>query len=603
MPSDPEELTGKKKKKHVRFARLHDDDVHDDYAEQEEEDTLFEKRKDVKGGLKSALKGGKRLSRPAEVDIKQGGSDGGVCRRWMITLTLCSSFLGLGMCISVLGPTLEDLATNVNQNISNISYIFAGRASGYIGGSLLGGILFDLINPHLLLGFSMLMTAFGMFATPFCKKALILTALVSSVGISMGILDTGGNVLILNTWGEHAGPHMQALHFSFAAGAFISPIISKLLFGHHAAITNQSSNSTSDALFFFHGKTSPITLPSMWAYMIIGVFILLISFIFFVLYSQSSSSSNQSSASTPEKPAFCSKHHRALISFLALFFFFYVGAEVAYGSFIFNYAKDYAKLDEPHSAGLNSVFWGSFAAFRGLAIFFATCVYPGTIISVSLVCSLVSSLLLVLFNSHQLALWSCTALYGASMSAIFPSGISWVEQYTTVSSRSAAAFVVGAALGEMVLPATLGFLLGRIPNQPLLMHMSLGTAIINCILFPVMYKLGSSSVARKQRSRTRVGTTDSEDRQALLDSVVNDNIEEAELEDDSEIEQWNDADFEVIEMEDASLANSPDKGLSSPSHKSPSFVKPSFVSTDPATDTLNSTHSSSESPKRKLLLD
>lgn len=56
------------------------------------------------------------------------------------------------MCTSVLGPTLEDLAANVNKNISNISYVFAGRASGYIAGSLLGGVLFDLINPHLLLG-------------------------------------------------------------------------------------------------------------------------------------------------------------------------------------------------------------------------------------------------------------------------------------------------------------------------------------------------------------------------------------------------------------------------------------------------------------------
>lgn len=45
-------------------------------------------------------------------------------------------------------------------------------------------------------GFAMLMTAFGMFATPFCKKALILAALVSSVGVSMGILDTGENKLV-----------------------------------------------------------------------------------------------------------------------------------------------------------------------------------------------------------------------------------------------------------------------------------------------------------------------------------------------------------------------------------------------------------------------
>lgn len=57
-----------------------------------------------------------------------------------------------GMSISVLGPTFEDLAMNVNKNISNLSYIFVGRSAGYIGGSLLGGALFDNMNPHLLLG-------------------------------------------------------------------------------------------------------------------------------------------------------------------------------------------------------------------------------------------------------------------------------------------------------------------------------------------------------------------------------------------------------------------------------------------------------------------
>lgn len=46
-------------------------------------------------------------------------------------------------------------------------------------------------------GFSMLVTAFGMFAIPFCKKALILTALMSCVGISMGFLDTGKTLVVV----------------------------------------------------------------------------------------------------------------------------------------------------------------------------------------------------------------------------------------------------------------------------------------------------------------------------------------------------------------------------------------------------------------------
>ncbi|KAM4522867.1 sodium-dependent glucose transporter 1 isoform 2-T4 [Odontesthes bonariensis] len=476
------------------------------------------------------------------------------------------------MSISVLGPTFEDLAVNVNKNISNISYIFVGRSAGYIGGSLVGGLLFDCMNPHLLLGFSMLVTAFGMYAIPFCKQAVLLTGFMSCIGMSMGALDTGGNVLILNTWGAQAGPHMQALHFSFAAGAFVSPIIAKLLFGadgnSSSVVTPTNSTlpvtkapDTHTAIRYIHSKSS--TLRSMWAYIVIGSFLILISFFFFVLYSRSSSARDRPRAASGRP--LLAQHHLALVVLLFFFFFAYVGAEVTYGSFIFTFAKDYARMPQAQAAGLNSLFWGTFAAGRGLAIFFAACMYPGTMILLCLVGSTVSSLLLCLFSNQSVALWVCTGLYGASMATTFPSGISWLEQYTTVTGNTAAAFVVGAALGEMVLPALVGFLLGKFQKEPLLMYVSLITATFTSIIFPVMYKLASapSGQSRKPCARGRADADDSEYRQALLDSGANEEEEEEEPED--EAEQWNDGDFEVIEMDDtSSLVSSPGKVPSPP---------------------------------------
>ncbi|XP_051731972.1 sodium-dependent glucose transporter 1 isoform X1 [Ctenopharyngodon idella] len=598
------------KKKHVRFARMEEDIDRDE----QEEDTLFDKRKDIKEGLKSALKGGKGVLNPRsdQVDVVRPGrsqSNTGTCWRWLVSLALCASFLGLGMAISVLGPTFEDLAINVNQNISNLSYIFVGRSSGYIGGSLLGGILFDCVNPHLLLGFSLLITAFGMSSTPFCKKAWLLTVLMSSVGVSMGILDTGGNVLILNTWGEQAGPHLQALHFSFAAGAFASPIIAKLLFGHRS--DNDSINTPSVSghasktlLPFSHPKSTPLT--SMWAYIVIGAFVLLVSLFFFILYSCSSPNSNR--AKTPSGKQLFSKHHNTLIFLLSVFFFFYVGSEVAYGSFIFTYSKDYAGMKEAHAAGLNSLFWGTFAAGRGLAIFFAACLRPGSLILLSLVGTTVSSLLLCLFSQNSTMLWTCTALYGVSMSTTFPSGISWVEQYTTVTGRSAAVFVVGAALGEMVLPALLGFLLGQVQNQPLLMYLALCTSTFTSILFPVLYKLaspGGDATLRKTSGRRTKDADDSEYRQALLD-----NVEEEEQENESEADQWNDADFEVIEMDDASLLSSPSKASVPPDIAASELAAHSMAAplSAPSRDTTALTSLSNtpsfltDSPRHKLLM-
>lgn len=599
------------KKKHVRFARMEEDIDHDE----QEEDTLFDKRKDIKEGLKSALKGGKGVLNPDsdQVDVIRPGrsqSNTGTCWRWLVSLSLCASFLGLGMAIAVLGPTFEDLAINVNKNMSSLSYIFVSRASGYIGGSLIGGILFDFVNPYLLSGFSMLITALGMSGTPFCKKAWLLTFLMSGVGVSMGILDTGGNVLILNTWGEQAGPHLQALHFSFAAGAFASPIIAKLLFGHRShndSINTPLVSGHASKTIVQLPQAKSIPLPSMWAYVVIGAFVLLVSLFFFILYCCSSPSSNR--AKTPSGKQLFSKRHNILIFLLSVFFFFYVGSEVAYGSFIFTYSKEYVHMESDHAAGLNSLFWGTFAAGRGLAIFFATCLRPVTLILMSLVGTTVSSLLLCLFSKNVPMLWTCTGLYGVSMSTTFPSGIAWVEQYTTVTGRSASVFVVGAALGEMVLPALLGFLLGKVQNQPLLMYLALCTSTFTSILFPVMYKLaspGGDATLRKTSGRRTKDADDSEYRQALLE-----NVEEEEQENESEADQWNDADFEVIEMDDANLLSSPSKASVPPDVAASALAAHSVATplSAPSKDTttlaqpLSNTPSfSTDSPRRKFLL-
>ncbi|XP_078068475.1 sodium-dependent glucose transporter 1 isoform X2 [Mustelus asterias] len=447
------------------------------------------------------------------------------------------------MTIAILGPTFKELATNVDKNISDISYIFVGRSLGYVGGCLTGGVLFDHINPHLLIGISMLMTALGMFTIPWCTKAVLLTALMSLIGISMGFLDTGGNLLILLTWGRKVGPYMQALHFSFALGAFVAPILAKPLLGSlgksingsgNNLLTNTRNSSQSKvARLVDMLKTAD---PFTWTYLVIGSFVLLISVSFFIIYLKNGPSRNRPGNSSAE--AQFTRYHNVILFLLSSFFFWYVGAEVAYGSYIFTYAKDFVHFDDNQAAGLNSLFWGTFATGRGIAIFLATCFHPGTLILLSLIGCTISSLLLALYNTNIIALWLGTGLYGISMAATFPSGVSWVKQYTHTTGKSAALFVFGAALGEMVVPALVGFLQGisAIKHYPILMLTALGTSAMTAILFPVMYKLASSPSSVQPVS---------DDRKALLGSGPDEDEISEELPED-----WNDADFEVIEMSD-----------------------------------------------------
>jgi FHS family Na+ dependent glucose MFS transporter 1 len=279
----------------------------------------------------------------------------------------------------------------------------------------------------------------------------------------------------------------------------------------------------------------------LWAYASVGAYILVVSVFLFALFFKKSSRQKKSTASAQEYRR--AKYHKALLCLLFLYFLFYVGGEVTYGSYIFSFATTHVGMNEKEAAGLNSIFWGTFAACRGLAIFFAACLQPGTMIVVSNVGSLTSSLFLVLFDKSPLCLWIASSVYGASLATMFPSGISWIEQYTTINGKSAAFFVIGAALGEMAIPAIIGILQGQYPDLPVVLYTCLGSAVFTAVLFPVMYKLATLPLDR-QRKRSRK----SEDQKALLSSSELHDYEEDSGEEDAE--KWNEMDFEVVEMND-----------------------------------------------------
>ncbi|XP_057619023.1 sodium-dependent glucose transporter 1A-like isoform X1 [Chionomys nivalis] len=364
----------------------------------------------------------------------------------------------------------------------------------------------------------MVATAVALYLIPFCKTAVLLMVTMSVFGASVGVVDTGANVLILAIWGDKGAPHMQALHFSFALGAVLAPLLAKLAWStsestqNHTEsdfdplMLNRSSEASPDSLF-----AVPENMNLLWAYTSTGTYILVVSVFLFGLFciKHSRQKKNTDSAQGARR----AKYHRTLLCLLFVFFFFYVGAEITFGSYLFSFATTHVGMKESEAAGLNSVFWGTFAACRGLAIFFATFLQPGTMIVLSNIGSLVSSFFLVLFDKSPLCLWIATAVYGASMATTFPSGVSWIEQYTTLTGKSAAFFVIGASLGDMAIPAVIGILQGNYPDLPVVLYVCFASAIFTGVIFPVMYKLATLPLERQRKGKRK-----GEDQKALSTS-------------------------------------------------------------------------------------
>ena len=82
---------------------------------------------------------------------------------------LCGGFLGLGIVLCMLGPTLLDLGDQTGATVQEMSLVFTCRSGAYLLGSVLGGVLLEkLDNTCAMLAAAMYLVAIGSFGIPLC---------------------------------------------------------------------------------------------------------------------------------------------------------------------------------------------------------------------------------------------------------------------------------------------------------------------------------------------------------------------------------------------------------------------------------------------------
>lgn len=74
--------------------------------------------------------------------------------------------------------------------------------------------------------------------------------------------------------------------------------------------------------------------------------------------------------------------------------------------------------------------------------------------------SAVSMLFLLVAGSTEAGLWIGSLAFGLSMATVFPTCFSLVESYVPVLGKHATVIMIGAATGEMILPALIATYFG-----------------------------------------------------------------------------------------------------------------------------------------------
>ncbi|CAE8581342.1 unnamed protein product [Polarella glacialis] len=342
-----------------------------------------------------------------------------------------------------------------------------GMASGYLLGATVGGRVLDRSpNPARLLLVSTGCSAFSTALLPQLRSVVLVNASLLCQGGVMGLLDTGGNVLMLTVWrgSRHVNAAVHGFHFLFGLGAFLAPVF------------------VSTCLRF--------GLEAMQAWVVAGLSFVpaCLGLMLLVLQPQPKTGS-QAGADSPLG---------SIVLITGAFLFAYVGLEVAFGGYIDAFAVRHLQVSPLAGASLTSVYWGALCISRLAATLLTPYVNHLRYIQLHLLLACVS------MAAFGVVSWSqpvdstplaqsvilFTFLYGFALGPLFPGALLVAEEKLAVTKETldgrAAGFTVAcAALGEMCLPLLTGFFFAQEATS------FAPVQLVVCCLAGIIFALGS----------------------------------------------------------------------------------------------------------------
>ena len=343
-----------------------------------------------------------------------------------------ASALTLGLAAAIIGPTLPQLAKNTNTTLADVSSIFLARSIGYLFSAFYSGFLYDKFSGHKILFLALFGMAVAMLLIPISSFLWVLAFALVLLGAASSTTDIGCNTLIIWTFDRGLTKMMNTLHFCFGFGALIAPLVVVWL------------------------ATFGGVIGSYWA---IGTVMLLTAI--WVVF-----------ARCPVMPIKTdSKEGNKVDLFftilIALFYVFYVGVEISFGSWIFTYCLRQNLANEAIAAYLTTTFWGFFTFGRLVCIPLAVRFAPKNIIRLNLIGGIVLTGIMMANQNSLVIIWFGASLLGLSLAAVVPTLLVFVSDSTKLTGKAMSIIVVGASIGSMILPWLVGQMFETIGPQSL----------------------------------------------------------------------------------------------------------------------------------------
>ncbi|KAL8622352.1 hypothetical protein ACOMHN_041680 [Nucella lapillus] len=407
------------------------------------------------------------------------------------TIWLGASFWALGYSCGQKGPAFLDIQIITQTDVEQASFFFTSGSVGYLVGSLVAGIVYDLLNKSLLFLLCVVGLGLSVISVPWCSVYGLMLAIQFLVSVFGGAIDTSGNTSLVEMWGTDGNMAMQFIHFAFALGGVIGPLATEpfltpnpdedtdtitttaftsLATNNSTGVTNLTMTTpdfvtTPDSADNSTAPFIPLTTNVHYAFLISGSIILLVAIPLTVQFFFNRSRKRRQDEKD-EKKIVKQLSPFGLFLFvqgtLCFFYYLYCAVEDTFASFLTTFVVKQLRWKKSSGAQVCSVFWASFAAGRFLCIFVVHVISSVKLLMLSCV-SLLLAMLAVLFfaaQNNHVGIWVSAVFAGIAMAAIFPTGFSWMEEeLVRVTGRVSATILIASSTGTMLNPIIVGYLM------------------------------------------------------------------------------------------------------------------------------------------------
>ncbi|CAD5123237.1 DgyrCDS11595 [Dimorphilus gyrociliatus] len=440
--------------------------------------------------------------------------------RMIKTITMILAWICMGLFSEICAPALPYLRARVKANYEEISRVLVARGLGFLIGALTGGIVCEAFAKYtdLVLAIALGVAGIGTAMAPLCTNLPMLGAMFSLDGCGKGVLASGGNGFIIRLWKDRAATPTYSLHFAFGVGALIAPQLVRpfILDRENHDMSNQTVTSNDVSVTFEDGWSASLEYPFAIASCL--TFIVALMFLTFFRKSRKDSAwraddydlhRNQftfdknwykpKSWTEGDFPLAC-----IMLTFLFTFCPLPIGAERVIGKFLFAYAREVTSFEIGEGTLLETCFWASFTAGRGISLVFSRCIHSSSILTWCLGSCIICCAILVAYASRfKTILWIFSCLFAMTLSPIFPAWLNWANSKMKINVLTTSLTFVASAGGSMVLPWIAGYIYAYKSKKglmSLLLYCSIIAAFVAAVgMLSAQYRLARLRKARKAR--------------------------------------------------------------------------------------------------------